>query len=165
LASVEELEGNVSSSDTINQDIHLYRTHTCNELREKHIGSRVRLSGWIHNRRDHGGVLFIDLRDNYGITQVVIYPEQQFQKKLAHVTKETVVRFDGIVAQRSAENVNPKLPTGAIELVADGYEILSACEATPFSVFPEDPIPEEMRLEYRYMYLRRSTIHQNILLR
>ncbi len=165
LASVEELEGNVSSSDTINQDIHLYRTHTCNELREKHIGSRVRLSGWIHNRRDHGGVLFIDLRDNYGITQVVIYPEQQFQKKLAHVTKETVVRFDGIVAQRSAENVNPKLPTGAIELVADGYEILSACEATPFSVFPEDPIPEEMRLEYRYLDLRRSKIHQNILLR
>ena len=77
LASVEELEGGTSSPDTINQGIHSYRTHTCNELREKNIGSRVRLSGWVHNRRDHGGVLFIDLRDNYGITQVVIYPEQQ----------------------------------------------------------------------------------------
>jgi aspartyl-tRNA synthetase len=88
LTSIEEEEGCISSPDTIDQGIHLYRTHTCNELREKHIGSRVRLSGWIHNRRDHGGVLFIDLRDNYGITQVVIYPEQQFQKKLAHFPKK-----------------------------------------------------------------------------
>lgn len=165
MASVEELEGSISSSDTINQGIHSYRTHTCSELREKHIGSRVRLSGWVHNRRDHGGVLFIDLRDNYGITQVVIYPEQQFQKILAHVSKETVIRFDGVVTQRSAENVNPKLPTGVVELVADDYEILGECDATPFSVFPEDPIPEEMRLEYRYLDLRRSKIHQNIILR
>jgi len=165
LASVEELEGSTSSPDAINQSIHTYRTHTCNELREKHIGSRVRLSGWVHNRRDHGGVLFIDLRDNYGITQVVIYPEQQFQKVLAHIPKETVIRFDGVVTQRSAENINPKLPTGSIELVADAYEVLGACEATPFSVFPEDPIPEEMRLEYRYLDLRRSKVHQNIILR
>ncbi|NLL13857.1 MAG: aspartate--tRNA ligase [Fibrobacter sp.] len=145
--------------------MHSYRTHTCNELREKNIGSRVRLSGWVHNRRDHGGVLFIDLRDNYGITQVVIYPEQQFQKVLAHIPKETVVRFDGVVTQRSAENINPKLPTGSIELVADDYEVLGSCDATPFSVFPEDPIPEEMRLEYRYLDLRRSKVHQNIILR
>ena len=165
LASVEELEGGTSSPDTINQGIHSYRTHTCNELREKNIGSRVRLSGWVHNRRDHGGVLFIDLRDNYGITQVVIYPEQQFQKVLAHIPKETVVRFDGVVTQRSAENINPKLPTGSIELVADDYEVLGSCDATPFSVFPEDPIPEEMRLEYRYLDLRRSKVHQNIILR
>jgi len=165
LASVEELEGGTSSPDTINQGIHSYRTHTCNELREKHIGSRVRLSGWVHNRRDHGGVLFIDLRDNYGITQVVIYPEQQFQKVLAHIPKETVVRFDGVITQRSAENINPKLPTGSIELVADDYEVLGSCDATPFSVFPEDPIPEEMRLEYRYLDLRRSKIHQNVILR
>lgn len=165
MASVEELEGGTSSPDTINQGIHSYRTHTCNELREKNIGSRVRLSGWVHNRRDHGGVLFIDLRDNYGITQVVIYPEQQFQKVLAHIPKETVVRFDGVVTQRSAENINPKLPTGSIELVADDYEVLGSCDATPFSVFPEDPIPEEMRLEYRYLDLRRSKVHQNIILR
>lgn len=165
MASVEELEGGTSSPDTINQGIHSYRTHTCNELREKHIGSRVRLSGWVHNRRDHGGVLFIDLRDNYGITQVVIYPEQQFQKVLAHIPKETVVRFDGVITQRSAENINPKLPTGSIELVADDYEVLGSCDATPFSVFPEDPIPEEMRLEYRYLDLRRSKIHQNVILR
>lgn len=165
MASVEELEGSSGSPDAINQGIHSYRTHTCNELRENNIGSRVRLSGWVHNRRDHGGVLFIDLRDNYGMTQVVIYPEQQFQKVLAHIPKETVIRFDGVVAQRSAENINPKLPTGSIELVADDYEILSSCEATPFSVFPEDPIPEEMRLEYRYLDLRRSKIHQNVILR
>lgn len=166
MAPVEELEGSTGSSDTItNECIHSYRTHTCEQLREEHIGSRVRLSGWVHNRRDHGGVLFIDLRDNYGITQVVIYPDQQFQKKLAHITKETVIRFDGVVAQRTPENVNSKLSTGAIELVADDYEILGECDLTPFSVFPEDPIPEDMRLEYRYLDLRRSKIHQNIIFR
>lgn len=167
MASVEELKSDICSSETSFEQsgIHKYRTHTCNDLRDKHIGSRVRLSGWVHNKRDHGGVLFIDLRDNYGITQVVIYPDQEFQKILAHLTKETVIRFDGIVAQRSTENVNPKLPTGSIELVAQEYEVLSNCELTPFSIFPEDPIPEDMRLQYRYLDLRRSKIHQNIILR
>lgn len=165
MAPVEELESGSSPSDTTNEEIHLYRTHNCNELGEKNIGSRVRLSGWVHNRRDHGGVLFIDLRDNYGMTQVVIYPDQQFQKILAHITKETVVRFDGIVSQRTPENVNTKLPTGSIELVAQDYEILGECESTPFCVFPEDPIPEDMRLQYRYLDLRRSKLHQNIILR
>ena len=144
---------------------HEYRTHTCAELRKEHIGKIARLSGWIHNRRDHGGVLFIDLRDHYGVTQVVIYPDREFQKLLAHLHKETVIRFDGMVAARSAETVNTKLPTGEIELIAQEYEILNTCEATPFCIFPEDPVPEDMRLEYRYLDLRRSKIHQNILLR
>lgn len=167
MAPVEELEGKISSSDTNfkQNGFHSYRTHTCNELRKEHIGSSVRLSGWVHNRRDHGGVLFIDLRDNYGITQVVIYPDKEFQKSLAHVSKETVIRFDGVVNERTPENVNEKLPTGNIELSAQDYEILSNCESAPFSVFPEDPIPEDMRLEYRYLDLRRSKIHQNIILR
>jgi aspartyl-tRNA synthetase len=104
--------------------MHKYRTHTCGELRKVNIGQLVRLSGWIHNRRDHGGVLFIDLRDHYGITQVVIYPDVAFQYEVGHMPKETVVRFDGTVAYRSDENVNPKMPTGEIEVVVSAYEVL-----------------------------------------
>ncbi|MFP4164032.1 MAG: aspartate--tRNA ligase [Chitinispirillaceae bacterium] len=145
--------------------MHRYRSHTCHELRKENVGEFVRISGWIHNRRDHGGVLFIDVRDHYGLTQVVIYPDRAFQKKIGHLAKETVVRFDGLVAERSEENINPKLPTGDVELVADSFEILSEADHTPFSVFPEDPAPEDMRLEYRFVDLRRSKIHQNIILR
>ncbi|NLE00233.1 MAG: aspartate--tRNA ligase [Fibrobacter sp.] len=145
--------------------MHAYRTHTCNELSIKHLGQFVRLSGWLHNRRDHGGVLFIDLRDNYGITQVVVYPDKEFQKTVSHFPKETVIRFDGIVAARSEENINLKLPTGQIELVAQSFEVLGPSELGPFQVFPEDPTPEDMRLQYRFLDLRRSKIHQNILLR
>lgn len=164
---VKELEVNSSSTEVSldSKCFHRYRTHNCNELRKENIGCNVRLSGWVHNRRDHGGVLFIDLRDNYGLTQVVIYPDKEFQDKLAHISKETVICFDGVVNGRTAENINPKLTTGEIEVVADKYEILSECQPTPFSIFPEDPIPEDMRLEYRYLDLRRSKIHQNIILR
>jgi len=147
------------------EGLHPYRTHNCNELRRENIGSFVRLSGWIHNRRDHGGVLFIDLRDHYGITQVVVYPDKEFQKKIAHLAKETVIRFDGVLAERSAENVNPRLPTGDVELVAQDYEILGSCDIVPINVFPEDPVPEDLRLQYRFLDLRRSKLHQNILLR
>ncbi len=145
--------------------MHPYRTHTCNELRPEHIGLQARLSGWIHSRRDHGGVLFIDLRDHYGLTQVVIHPDREFQRGMAHLPKETVVRFDGTVGVRSPETVNPKLPTGEVELTADDFEVLGPADITPFSVFPEDPAPEEMRLAYRYLDLRRSVPHRNILLR
>jgi len=145
--------------------LHTFRTHTCNELRESHVGETVRLSGWIHSRRDHGGVLFIDLRDHYGITQIVIHPEQPFQRDLAHMHKESVVRFDGVVAMRSTETVNTRLPTGMIELVAGSYEVLGKCTDSPFAVFPEDPLPEEMRLTYRFLDLRRSKLHHNIVLR
>ncbi len=145
--------------------MHPYRTHTCNELRPEHIGLSARLSGWVHSRRDHGGVLFIDLRDHYGLTQVVIHPDREFQRKLAHLPKETVVRFDGTVDRRSPDTVNPKLPTGEVELTADDFEMLGPADLTPFAVFPEDPVPEDLRLAYRYLDLRRSGPHRNIILR
>ncbi|MCL2182619.1 MAG: aspartate--tRNA ligase [Chitinispirillia bacterium] len=146
-------------------EIHQYRTHNCGELRKANVGEFVRLSGWIHNRRDHGGVLFIDLRDHYGLTQVVVYPDRAFQEKVARLSKETVIRFDGILAYRSDENINPKLPTGEVELAADSFDVLSVAEQVPFPVFPEDAAPEDLRLEYRFIDLRRSQIHANILLR
>ncbi len=145
--------------------VHEFRTHNCGQLRADNIGQFVRLSGWIHNKRDHGGVLFIDLRDHYGLTQVVIYPDRAFLKKIAHLTKETVICFDGLLAKRSDENINNKLPTGEVELVADSFTVLSESAQTPFAVFPEDPIPEEMRLEYRFLDLRRKKPHNNIVLR
>jgi aspartyl-tRNA synthetase len=144
--------------------MHTYRTHTCGELRTEQIGQKVRLSGWIHNRRDHGGVLFIDLRDHYGVTQVVIYPTATFQDQVSRLSKETVVRFDGLVAHRS-ENVNPKMTTGEIEVDASGYEVLGPCETVPFTVFQEEDVPEDLRLKYRFVDLRRKQIHENIILR
>jgi aspartyl-tRNA synthetase len=145
--------------------MHQYRSHTCNELRKKDIGATVRISGWIHSRRDHGGVLFIDLRDNYGLTQVVVYPTASFQDQVSHLPKETVIRFDGKVEFRSEENINTKLPTGEIEVVAESYEVLGNCDPLPLNVFPEDEAPEESRLTYRFLDLRRSKLHRNVLLR
>ena len=145
--------------------MHPYRTHTCNELGPEHIGIQARLSGWIHSRRDHGGVLFIDLRDHYGLTQVVVHPDREFQRKLAHLAKETVVRFDGVVDRRSPDTVNQKLPTGEVELTVRDFEVLGPADLTPFAVFPEDPAPEDLRLAYRYLDLRRSMPHRNIILR
>lgn len=154
-------QGKVSFPD----DVHIYRTHTCNQLRKENVGQTVRLSGWINNRRDHGGVLFIDLRDHYGLTQVVVYPDREFQKAIAHLHKETVVRFDGILASRGDDAINPRLPTGEVELVAHEYEVLGVSELTPFSIFPDDAAPEDMRLTYRYLDLRKTKLHQNILFR
>ncbi|MBN1760915.1 MAG: aspartate--tRNA ligase [Chitinispirillaceae bacterium] len=154
--------GNGASSTLLNST---YRTHTCGALREGDVGKTARLSGWIHSKRDHGGVLFIDLRDHYGITQVVIHPEHEFQRALAHMSKESVVQFTGKVEMRSEETVNTKIPTGTVELVADSYELLGSCTGTPFAVFPEDPQPEDLRLTYRYLDLRRSKLHHNIVLR
>jgi aspartyl-tRNA synthetase len=142
-----------------------YRTHTCSELRKTDIDKNVYLAGWIHSRRDHGGVLFIDLRDNYGLTQVVVYPTVAFLDEVSRLPKETVIRFGGKVAFRSEENVNPKLPTGEIEVVADSFEVLGTCDALPLNVFPEDDAPEDLRLTYRFLDLRRSKLHQNIMLR
>ena len=145
--------------------MHEYRTHTCADLRKHHVGSSVRLSGWIHNKRDHGGVLFVDLRDHYGITQVVVPPDAAFQRELAHVPKETVVRFDGSVSVRSPETTNASLATGEVEVVAQGYDVLSRCDSLPFSIFPEEAVPEETRLRYRYLDLRRRRLHESILFR
>lgn len=145
--------------------MHLYRTHTCGELDIDDVGKKVRLSGWIHNHRDHGGVLFIDLRDHYGLTQLVCYPDHDFQNVLAHLQKENVIKIEGEVAPRSDDTINPKLTTGKIEVVIESYEILGACDPLPFAVFPEDPESEEHRLTYRFVDLRRGRIHDNIMLR
>jgi aspartyl-tRNA synthetase len=142
-----------------------YRSHTCNDLRASHAGQTVRLAGWIHNKRDLGGVLFIDLRDHYGITQIVIPPTADFQDTLSHLPKETVISVHGNVRPRPEGTVNPNLPTGDIELDVAGYDKLGGCESLPMNVFPEDHTPEETRLKYRFLDLRRSKLHQTIMLR
>ncbi len=142
-----------------------YRTHRCNELKSSHVGQTVTLSGWINNHRDHGGVLFIDLRDNFGITQLVSYPESGFKYEVAHLQKENCIRVEGTVKKRDPETVNSKLETGEVEVEIEKYEILGRCDPLPFQVFPEDKEPEELRLTYRYLDLRRETMHANILKR
>ena len=142
-----------------------YRTHTCGELDAPHQGQQVKLSGWLHNRRDLGGVTFLDLRDHYGVTQLVIRHEIPNKETLLHQPKETVLQIEGKVVLRDAENINPELPTGKIEVEIATWEILNTCQSQPFSVFPETTIPEDLRLKYRFLDLRRSRMHQNILLR
>src|SRR6478609_8252917 len=112
--------------------MHRYRSHTCGELRASDVDSDVRLSGWLHNRRDLGGILFIDLRDHYGITQLVARPGTAAAEVLDKLTKETVVRVDGKVVSRGAENVNPELPTGEVEIEAAAVEVLGAAKQIPF---------------------------------
>ncbi|AKH83565.1 aspartyl-tRNA synthetase [Streptomyces sp. CNQ-509] len=145
--------------------MHRYRSHTCGELRASDVGSDVRLSGWLHNRRDLGGILFIDLRDHYGIVQLVARPGTPGNEALAHLTKETVVRIDGKVVSRGADNVNPELPTGEIEIEVGDVEVLGGAEQIPFTINAEDGVGEERRLEYRFLDLRRERMHRNIMLR
>jgi len=147
------------------ENVHDYRTHTCGQLRKENVGQSVRLSGWINMKRDFGGVLFVDLRDHYGLVQVVIYPDREFQTAVSRLHREAVVRFDGVVSARVGDQINNRMPTGEVEVIADSYELLGESDATPFTVFPEDSAPEDMRLTYRYIDLRRSKLHQNILLR
>jgi aspartyl-tRNA synthetase len=142
-----------------------YRTHKCHELRASHAGQDARLAGWIHNKRDLGGVLFIDLRDHYGITQIVVPPTAAFQDEFAHLPKETVVSVRGLVRPRPEGTLNPNLPTGEIELEVAAYDKLGSCEPLPMNVFPEDHTPEETRLKYRFLDLRRSRLHQTVMLR
>src|SRR5271155_1560152 len=142
-----------------------YRTHTCNDLRASHAGQTVRLAGWIHNKRDLGGVLFIDLRDHHGVTQIVIPPAAAFQDALAHLPKETVISVEGTVRPRPEGTVNANLATGAIELDVASYDKLGSCESLPMNVFPEDHTPEETRLKYRFLDLRRSKLHKTVMLR
>ena len=145
--------------------MHRYRSHTCGELRATDVGTDVRLSGWLHNRRDLGGILFIDLRDHYGITQLVARPGTPAAEILDRLSKETVLRVDGKVVSRGAENVNPDLPTGEIEVEAGEVEVLSEASPLPFTVNTEDGVNEERRLEYRFLDLRRERMHRNIMLR
>ena len=142
-----------------------YRTHTCNELRADQAGQAARLAGWIHNKRDLGGVLFIDLRDHYGLTQIVIPPTADFQNTVSHLPKETVISVHGQVRLRPEGTINPDLATGAVELDVAGYDKLGGADSLPMNVFPEDHTPEETRLKYRFLDLRRSKLHETIMLR
>ena len=145
--------------------MHKYRTHTCGELRSSHTGLDVRLSGWLRNRRDHGGVYFIDLADHYGVTQLVLEPGADVYERISSLPKETVIRVDGKVVARDPDAINPGMATGEIEVRITDAELLGATEPLPFSVFPELPVPEDMRLTYRFLDLRKSKMHANILLR
>lgn len=145
--------------------MHRYRSHLCGELHATDVDSDVRLSGWLHNRRDLGGVIFVDLRDNSGVVQLVVRSDSAAYEPLSNVSKETVLRADGRVLRRLAENVNPELATGEIEVQVSEIEVLGACDPLPFSVFPEEKVNEETRLTYRFLDLRRQRMHRNILLR
>jgi aspartyl-tRNA synthetase len=148
---------------------HRYRSHTCGALRKGDVGKSVRLSGWVHRVRDHGGLLFIDLRDHYGLTQVVADPDSPAFKTAETVRSEWVVRVDGKVRDRPVmdgkSTVNPELATGEIEVVAGEIEVLSAAKELPIPVFGEPDYPEDLRLQYRFLDLRRETLHANIMLR
>src|SRR4249920_120407 len=145
--------------------MHRYRSHTCGALRESDIGKVVRLSGWCHRIRDHGGVLFIDLRDHYGLTQVVADPDSKAFKLAETLRAEWVVRIDGKVRKRPVGTENPELPTGQVEIYIDEIEVLGPAAELPMPVFGEPEYPEEIRLKYRFLDLRRETIHRNIMKR
>jgi len=145
--------------------MHAYRTHKCADLRASDVGSNVRLSGWIHRKRDHGGVLFVDLRDHYGLTQVVCDSDSPALPILEKLRVESVVTIDGEVKARAAGTTNDKLPTGDIEVFARAVNIQSEAAELPMPVAGEQDYPEDIRLKYRYLDLRRETMHRNILLR
>ena len=145
--------------------MHAYRSHTCAALTKSHVGQNVRLSGWVHRVRDHGGILFIDLRDHYGVTQVLCDPDSPVFKEVEKVRSEWCIRIDGEVKARDADLVNPKLPTGEIEVFVRDIEILGAASELPLMVFGDQEYPEETRLRYRYLDLRRETMQENMKLR
>ncbi|QUD88120.1 aspartate--tRNA ligase [Phenylobacterium montanum] len=145
--------------------MHAYRSHTCGALRAGDAGQNVRLSGWIHRKRDHGGLMFVDLRDHYGLTQIVLSPETPGFDLVERLRAESVIKIDGEVVLRTAETVNPNLPTGEVEIRARSVELLSEAAELPVPVFGEPDYPEDLRLKYRYLDLRRETLHKNIVLR
>ncbi|HXW21528.1 MAG TPA: aspartate--tRNA ligase, partial [Rhodomicrobium sp.] len=145
--------------------MHAYRTITCGALRRGDAGKTVRLSGWVHRVRDHGGLLFIDLRDHYGLTQCVVDPEAAAFAAAEKVRAEWVIRVDGKVVTREGDTVNPNLPTGEVEVRIAALDVLSKADELPLPVFGEPDYPEEIRLKYRFLDLRRETIHRNIMKR
>jgi aspartyl-tRNA synthetase len=145
--------------------MHAYRSHTCGALRAADTGQTIRLSGWIHRKRDHGGLVFIDLRDHYGLTQLVLAPETPGFALVERLRAESVIRVDGEVVARTPDTVNPNLPTGEIEVRVRAVEVLSEAAELPLPVFGEPDYPEEIRLKHRYLDLRRETLHRNIVLR
>ncbi len=142
-----------------------YRTHNCGELTKKNNKSNVTLSGWINKKRDHGNLLFIDLRDNYGITQCLIDKDNKFFKELEKIQLESVIKVNGIVSERTNETINKELKTGEIEVKINSYEVLGTCKELPMPVFSDQEYAEEIRLKYRFLDLRRKKVHENILLR
>jgi len=145
--------------------MHSYRSHTCGALRASDVGEAVRLSGWIHRKRDHGGLLFIDLRDHFGITQCVIEPDNAQFAALEAARPESVIRIDGPVVARSPDTVNANIPTGEIEVRVSDFEALGLADELPMQVFGDQVFPEDMRLRYRFLDLRREHMQRNIILR
>ncbi len=142
-----------------------YRTHTCGELNKSNKGKEVSLSGWINKKRDHGNLLFVDLRDNYGITQCVIDKSNEIFKKIEKLSLETVIQISGLVIERSDETINKNISTGAIEVKIKNFDILAETKELPLPVFSDQEYSEEIRLKYRFLDLRRKKMHQNIILR
>ncbi|MBZ9655219.1 aspartate--tRNA ligase [Phyllobacterium lublinensis] len=145
--------------------MHRYRSHTCAALRKSDVGSTARLSGWVHRVRDHGGILFIDIRDHYGLTQIVASPDSPAFQLAETVRSEWVIRVDGEVKARTDDTVNANMPTGEIEVFARDVEVLSTAKELPLPVFGELEYPEDIRLKYRFLDLRRDTLHKNIMAR
>ena len=145
--------------------MHAYRTHTCNDLTADNVGDTVRLSGWVHRKRDHGNLLFIDLRDHYGLTQCVVDADAAAFAAVEAVRAESVICITGRVVARSEETVNPELTTGAVEVWIDAFDVLSSASDLPLPVFGDQEYPEDVRLKYRFLDLRRERMHHNIVLR
>jgi aspartyl-tRNA synthetase len=145
--------------------MHAYRTHTCGSLKKSDVGARVRLSGWVNRRRDHGGLLFLDLRDHYGITQCVIEPDSPVFAEADRARSEWVVSVTGPVVARAPETINREMATGEVEIRIEEIKVLSTAQELPFPVFTEAEYPEEVRLKYRFLDLRREHLHRNITLR
>jgi aspartyl-tRNA synthetase len=156
------MAGNMTLRDI---SMHRYRSHTCAALRPEHVGQDVRLSGWCHRIRDHGGLLFIDLRDHYGLTQCVVDPDSPAFKTAETLRSEWVVRIDGAARMRPEGTENPEMPTGLVEIYVKEIEVLGQAAELPLPVFGEQDYPEETRLKYRFLDLRRERIHNNIMLR
>jgi len=145
--------------------MHAYRTHSCGQLRSNHVGSNVKLSGWVFRKRDHGNLLFVDLRDHYGITQVVVNRDSQAFKLIEGVKLESVICIEGVVDSRGTDRVNPELSTGEIEVKASSVVLLSEAAEVPFPIFGNTEYPEDIRLRNRFLDLRREKLHANIVLR
>ncbi|MDA9733041.1 aspartate--tRNA ligase [Candidatus Pelagibacter sp.] len=142
-----------------------YRTHNCNELRKEDVDKKISLSGWVNKKRDHGNLLFVDLRDNYGITQCIIDKDNKYFSDLEKMQLETVIKVEGKVVNRSKETINSEIDTGEIEVVIEKHEVLGTCKELPMPVFSDQEYAEEIRLKYRFLDLRRKKIHENIILR
>ena len=145
--------------------LHKYRTHTCNDLNLKNKNEKIILSGWVNKKRDHGNLLFIDLRDNFGLTQCVIDNKNKYFKELEKLQLETVIKIEGVVVERTKETINPELNTGTIEIKIISFDILGYCKELPMPVFSDQEYAEDIRLKYRFLDLRRKKIHENIILR